>query len=167
MRHGRAAASCAASPASPPQRRCPGLSAPPSQKRPPAPFSQFVDVAAEAGLTKTMFYGEGPIATYITEIMGGGCAFFDYDNDGWMDIFILGGRRLKSVPARRQQSPLPQQSRRHLYRRHRGRRPARCRLGGRRVRRRLQQRRIRRSLSHLLRPESLVTATTATAPSPM
>ena len=67
-------------------------------KAPAAPFSQFVDVAAEAGLTKTMFYGEGPIATYITEIMGGGCAFFDYDNDGWMDIFILGGRRLKSVP---------------------------------------------------------------------
>jgi hypothetical protein len=30
--------------------------------------------------------------------MGGGCAFFDYDNDGWFDIFILGGRRLESVP---------------------------------------------------------------------
>jgi hypothetical protein len=45
-----------------------------------------------------MFYGEGPKATYITEIMGGGCAFFDYDNDGWMDIYILGGRRLESVP---------------------------------------------------------------------
>jgi hypothetical protein len=45
-----------------------------------------------------MFYGEGVKATYITEIMGGGCAFFDYDNDGWMDIFILGGRRLESVP---------------------------------------------------------------------
>jgi enediyne biosynthesis protein E4 len=49
-------------------------------------------------LTKTMFYGEGVKATYLTEIMGGGCAFFDYDNDGWMDIFILGGRRLESVP---------------------------------------------------------------------
>jgi hypothetical protein len=31
--------------------------------------------------------------------MGGGCAFFDYDNDGWMDIFILGGRRLEDIPA--------------------------------------------------------------------
>jgi hypothetical protein len=30
--------------------------------------------------------------------MGGGCAFFDYDNDGWMDIFILGGRHLEAVP---------------------------------------------------------------------
>jgi hypothetical protein len=62
------------------------------------PFSHFVDVAQEAGLTNVMFYGEGPKATYITEIMGGGCAFFDYDNDGWMDIYILGGRRLESVP---------------------------------------------------------------------
>jgi enediyne biosynthesis protein E4 len=61
-------------------------------------FSRFVEVAAPAGLTATMFYGEGSSATYVTEIMGGGCAFFDYDNDGWMDIFILGGRRLESVP---------------------------------------------------------------------
>jgi enediyne biosynthesis protein E4 len=62
------------------------------------PFSRFVDVAANAGLTQTMFYGEGLTATYVTEIMGGGCAFFDYDNDGWMDIFILGGRRLQNIP---------------------------------------------------------------------
>ena len=62
-------------------------------------FSSFIDVAASAGLTQTMFYGEAHKATYIIEIMGGGCAFFDYDNDGWMDIFILGGRRLDAVPA--------------------------------------------------------------------
>jgi hypothetical protein len=64
----------------------------------PRPFSHFVDVAQAAGLTNIMSYGEGTKATYITEIMGGGCAFFDYDNDGWMDILILGGRRLESVP---------------------------------------------------------------------
>src|ERR1035438_3228995 len=63
-----------------------------------APFSRFVDVAASAGLTETMVYGDPAKATYIIEIMGGGCAFFDYDNDGWMDIFILGGRRLEGVP---------------------------------------------------------------------
>jgi len=45
-----------------------------------------------------MPYGEGTRATYLTEIMGGGCAFIDYDNDGWMDVFILGGRRLESIP---------------------------------------------------------------------
>jgi hypothetical protein len=63
-----------------------------------SPFSHFVDVTEAAGLTKVMLYGEGKKATYLTEIMGGGCAFFDYDNDGWMDVIILGGRRLESIP---------------------------------------------------------------------
>lgn len=64
-----------------------------------APFSRFTDVAASAGLTETIIYGNPDKATYIFEVMGGGCAFFDYDNDGWMDIFILGGRQLDAVPA--------------------------------------------------------------------
>ena len=63
------------------------------------PFSRFVDVAAEAGLTATTVYGGLSEDMYIIESMGGGCAFFDYDNDGWMDIFIIGGRRLDSKPA--------------------------------------------------------------------
>ena len=61
-------------------------------------FSKFTDVAATAGLTQTMIFGDVGHATYIIEIMGSGCAFFDYDNDGWMDIFILGGRHLDGVP---------------------------------------------------------------------
>jgi hypothetical protein len=66
--------------------------------KPAAPFSRFVDVAHAAGLTETMVYGEPDSFTYIVESMASGCAFFDYDNDGWMDIFILGGRRLKNTP---------------------------------------------------------------------
>jgi hypothetical protein len=63
-----------------------------------APFSRFVDVTANAGLTQTMFYGDPIHNTYIIEVNGAGCAFFDYDNDGWMDAFILGGRRLEGIP---------------------------------------------------------------------
>jgi enediyne biosynthesis protein E4 len=63
------------------------------------PFSKFVDVAVEAGLTSPMIYGGVNEDKYIIESMGGGCAFFDYDNDGWMDIFIIGGRRLENSPA--------------------------------------------------------------------
>jgi hypothetical protein len=63
------------------------------------PFSKFVDIAKTAGLTEAMPYGGETNVTYIIESMGGGCAFFDYDNDGWMDIFILGGRKLEGVPA--------------------------------------------------------------------
>jgi hypothetical protein len=68
------------------------------EKPPAAPFSRFVDVAESAGLTKTMVYGGTDHNTYIVELIGGGCAFFDYDNDGWMDIFIIGGRRLEGTP---------------------------------------------------------------------
>jgi hypothetical protein len=66
---------------------------------PSPPFSRFVDVGAQAGLTHPTFYGENEKSTYILEVMGAGCAFIDYDNDGWMDIFMLSGRRLESVPA--------------------------------------------------------------------
>lgn len=72
------------------------------QKRTPAsgkPYAHFADVAAQAGLTKPMIYGGEDRIRYIVESMGGGCAFFDYDNDGWMDIFLLGGTRLEGAPA--------------------------------------------------------------------
>ena len=55
------------------------------------PFSRFVDVAQAAGLTQPITYGDPHKATYIIEVMGGGCAFFDYNNDGWMDVLIVGG----------------------------------------------------------------------------
>lgn len=71
----------------------------PPPAAPPRPFSKFTDIAQSAGLTATMYYGVPEAVTYIIEEMGGGCAFFDYDNDGWIDIFILGGRRLEDVPA--------------------------------------------------------------------
>jgi hypothetical protein len=61
-------------------------------------FSRFYDVAHAAGLTTPMIYGGMDHDTYIIESMGGGCAFFDYDNDGWMDAFVLGGTRLEGAP---------------------------------------------------------------------
>lgn len=61
-------------------------------------FSKLVNVAQEAGLTQPVLYGKSGGVTYINESMGGGCAFFDFDNDGWMDIFIVGGRRLDGIP---------------------------------------------------------------------
>jgi len=65
---------------------------------PLAPFSRFTNVAAQAGLTQPIVYGTPGQVVYIIESMGGGCAFFDYDNDGWMDIFLLGGRSLDGTP---------------------------------------------------------------------
>jgi len=62
------------------------------------PFSRFVDVAPSAGLTEPIIYGDPSYSTYIVEVAGAGCAFFDYDNDGWMDVFIVGGRHLEGTP---------------------------------------------------------------------
>jgi enediyne biosynthesis protein E4 len=58
----------------------------------------FTDVAKEAGLIHPVIYGEVDHRDYILETVGCGCAFFDYDNDGWMDIFVLNGNRLRGVP---------------------------------------------------------------------
>lgn len=75
------------------------LPAAPASARPLPPFSHFVDVAHAAGLTEPTLCGEESSFTYIVESMATGCAFFDYDNDGWMDIFILSSRRLENTPA--------------------------------------------------------------------
>jgi len=64
------------------------------------PFeARFVDVAASAGLAAPMIYGGADHYEYILEANGCGCAFFDYDNDGWIDIFLLSGTRIDGAPA--------------------------------------------------------------------
>jgi enediyne biosynthesis protein E4 len=63
------------------------------------PFNaHFVDVAANAGLRAPVIYGGEEAKKYIIESTGCGCAFIDYDNDGWMDLFILSGTRLGGAP---------------------------------------------------------------------
>jgi enediyne biosynthesis protein E4 len=63
------------------------------------PFNaHFVDVAKEAGLVLPVIYGEAYHKDYILETVGCGCAFFDYDNDGWMDIFLLSGSSMAGPP---------------------------------------------------------------------
>ena len=53
------------------------------------PFlAHFTDVAAQAGLTAPVIYGGLTHKNYIVETVGCGVAFLDYDNDGWLDIFV-------------------------------------------------------------------------------
>ncbi|MBV8811186.1 MAG: VCBS repeat-containing protein, partial [Acidobacteriaceae bacterium] len=58
----------------------------------------FTDVAAAAGLNAPLIYGPDDKKNYILETVGCGCAFIDYDNDGWLDIFLLSGTRLENPP---------------------------------------------------------------------
>ena len=63
------------------------------------PFpAHFTDVAAQAGLTSVVVYGGLKEKNYIVETVGCGVAFLDYDNDGWLDIFILCGTRMDDPP---------------------------------------------------------------------
>ncbi len=63
------------------------------------PFNaHFTDVAKAAGLQMPTIYGGVESKKYIMEANGCGCAFIDYDNDGWIDIFLLSGTRLEGDP---------------------------------------------------------------------
>ena len=71
-----------------------GVAPTPRGKPSGLPFhGKFVNVAAAAGLTSPVIYGDERRADYILESIGCGAAFFDYDNDGWIDIVMLTGRR--------------------------------------------------------------------------
>ncbi len=72
-------------------------------KEPAPPASDlgvnFINVARESGLNvKTVFGGEHK-NKYLLETTGCGIAFYDYDNDGWLDIFIVNGSRLEGFPS--------------------------------------------------------------------
>ena len=119
-------------------------------------YSRLTNIASPAGLTAPVIYGGVDRNAYIVETIGCGVAFVDYDNDGWLDIFVLSGTRLEGAP--------PGATNR-LYKNNRDgtftdvtekRRPDAHRLGVGRHHRRLQQRRLRRYLHHLLGPERAV-----------
>ena len=61
-------------------------------------YARFTDVAAQVGLRAPIICGRPDRVDYIIETMGAGIAFLDYDNDGWLDIFVLSDTRLGGAP---------------------------------------------------------------------
>ncbi|MBZ5571945.1 MAG: CRTAC1 family protein [Acidobacteriia bacterium] len=88
----------------------PAAAKPISKSPPPtAPKINFVDIAERAGLTAKTEDGSDKAKRYIIETTGSGAAFFDFDNDGWPDAFLVNGSRLEGFP--KGQEPTS-----HLYR---------------------------------------------------
>ena len=59
---------------------------------------QFTDVAKQAGLDIKTIYGGEHRNKYLLETTGCGAAFFDYDQDDWVDIFLVNGWRFEGFP---------------------------------------------------------------------
>jgi len=77
-----------------------GAKAPAPAPPPSTPLGvNFVNVAKEAGLNTKMIFGGEHKNKYLLETTGCGVAFYDYDNDGWLDIFLVNGTRLEGFPA--------------------------------------------------------------------
>src|SRR6266404_1829160 len=71
-----------------------------SQSANAKPVAHFTDVAQQAGLTAPVIFGGENTKKYIIETTGTGVAIFDYDNDGWPDIFVVNGTTLEDGDAR-------------------------------------------------------------------
>ena len=70
-------------------------------KSPSLQFANFVDIAERAGLAMHNVFGGIDTKKYIIETTGTGVAIFDYDNDGWPDIFFVNGTTLEDMKAGR------------------------------------------------------------------
>jgi len=55
----------------------------------------FVNVARESGLNVKTIFGGDHKNKYLLETTGCGIAFYDYDNDGWLDIFVVNGTKIE------------------------------------------------------------------------
>ena len=116
----------------------------------------FTDITASTGITFT--HVSAPEKKYIVESMSGGVGLFDFDKDGWLDVYLVNSPTVATAAQsrRRPKRVVAQQSRRYVHRRDRARRRRLPGMGDGRGDGRLRQRRLGGPLRHLLRRQSPV-----------
>jgi hypothetical protein len=57
----------------------------------------YQNVAEKAGLTKWTHASGTPAKAFILETVGSGVALLDYDNDGWLDIYLVNGSTYEAM----------------------------------------------------------------------
>src|SRR5687768_14490923 len=60
-----------------------------------ASIPQFIDITPTSGIKFRHLNGDANQKNYIFEAKGGGAAFLDSDNDGWMDVLLVQGSTLE------------------------------------------------------------------------
>lgn len=76
----------------------------PAPKSLPSPVTgtplgyRYTDVARQSGLNTKTIYGDEHRNRFLLETTGSGVAFFDFDQDDWIDIFLVNGWRLEGFP---------------------------------------------------------------------
>jgi enediyne biosynthesis protein E4 len=55
------------------------------------------DRSAAAGLKLIVVSGEAKEKRFLVESIGGGLAVLDYDNDGWMDLYVVNGTTIEAA----------------------------------------------------------------------
>ncbi len=57
----------------------------------------FQDDSEKSGLTRWRHTMGTPEDTFIIETVGSGVALLDYDNDGWLDIYLVNGSTYDAI----------------------------------------------------------------------
>jgi len=75
---------------------------------------QFQDVTEKAGI-KALIIAGGKQKNYVLEVNGSGACWFDFNNDGYMDLYLVNGSTLSELQGKK---PI-EQHRNYLFRNNR------------------------------------------------